>query len=465
MTSPPRILIVEDEELIRLSLRERLEEEGHQVAEAGSVAEGWAQFRRFEPDLALLDLKLPDGNGLQLLKRIMDEVPRTVCLMMTAHGTVETAVEALTAGAQTYLTKPLDLEDVVAHVAKGLETTALRREVESLRKEQAAQTSGLVVVSESPAMKDVLETIRKVNEADAPTLLLLGESGVGKDLVAKAIRSTSHRAKQPFQNITCTAIPDNLLESELFGHEKGAFTDAKQRKQGLFELANGGTVFLDEIGDMSVPLQAKMLRFLEDRTFRRVGGTQDIRVDVRVIAATNRDLEEAVRQEQFRQDLYYRISVIPISIPPLRSRREDIGPLADLFAERYAREFKRPARPISTEAKAALENHDWPGNVRELRNVVERAMILGEGSEIRIPDLPREIQTEEGACGRRNNGSYELPEAGIIFEELEKDLVIQALARTRQNQTRAARLLGMTRDQIRYRIEKFKLVLGLPTAQ
>ncbi|MAG58157.1 MAG: DNA-binding response regulator [Planctomycetes bacterium] len=457
-----RILIIEDEDLIRLSLRTRLEREGYQVDEAATGGDGLRLVEEEQPDLILLDYRLPDHDGLSILRELHGRHAAIVVILMTAYSTVTSVVEAMKLGAYTYLNKPFEMDELVVHVQKGLETTALRREVDALRRAQAGG-DGPTLIAESPAMLEVLDTVKKVNRVGSTTILLRGENGTGKDLLAGVIHATSTRANCTFQNITCTALPDALLESELFGHEKGAFTDAKSRKQGLFELADGGTIFLDEIGDMSLPLQAKLLRFLEERAFRRVGGTEDIQVDVRIVAATNRDLETAVKDGAFRQDLFYRLSVIPIVVPPLQEREEDVHALARLFIARFNAEFKRSVIGIEDGARRCLESHSWPGNVRELRNVIERAMILGSGDLIEVSDLPPEVRgIDVGAVnpgGDAGVTGFRLPEGGLVFEEVEKDLVGQALDRTNNNQTRAARLLGMSRDQIRYRIEKFGLDL------
>jgi two-component system response regulator AtoC len=459
-----RILIIEDEKLIRLSLRTRLEKEGYAIEEAESAARGREMLRRLRPDLILLDFRLPDGSGLDLLREVASEHPEVVVILMTAFSTVETAVEAMRLGAYMYLNKPFDMEELVLHVKKGLERTGLRREVERLRRDVQAGDGRPQVVAESAAMLGILATIERINAVGAATVLLRGENGTGKDVLAHHIHATSVRSSRPFQNITCTALPDNLLESELFGFERGAFTDAKVRKPGLLELADTGTVFLDEIGDMSPTLQAKLLRFLEERTLRRVGGTEDIHVDVRVVAATNRDLEEAVAQGRFRQDLYYRLAVIPIHVPPLRERKEDVLLLARHFIDRYNREFRRQVQGITPEAEARLLRHTWPGNVRELRNVIERAMILGRNRLLEAADLPDTVRSGPGASGvgepQAARQGFVLPAEGIDLDQLERDLVRQALERTSFNQTHAARLLGMTRDQMRYRIEKFGLEGG-----
>ncbi len=449
-----RILIIEDESLLRLTIRTRLAREGFEIREAADAKSGLAAIDDFRPHLVLLDYRLPDGSGLEILKSVVERHPDMVVILMTAYSTVDNAVAAMRLGAYMYLNKPFDTEELVLHVQKGLETTALRREVERLRLGTGLADTRSGIVAESQGMRDILAIVAKVNTVGSATILLRGENGTGKDVLARLIHEAGLRATAPFQNITCTALPDSLLESELFGHERGAFTDARQRKPGLLELADGGSVFLDEIGDMSLPLQAKLLRFLEERSFRRVGGTEDIRVNVRIIAATNRNLERAVELQSFRQDLYYRLSVIPIVVPPLRERQEDILPLARLFLTRFSSEFKKPVKGFTAEAETCLKAHPWPGNVRELRNVIERAMILGGDTHIDAADLPPELRTT-ALSSSTPLVPFRLPVEGIVLDDLERSLVQQALERTSNNQTQAAKLLGITRDQIRYRVEKF----------
>jgi transcriptional regulator with PAS, ATPase and Fis domain len=337
-------------------------------------------------------------------------------------------------------------------VEKALETTRLRREVRALRATQAQPYSLDRIVGDSAVMAGVRAFLQKIASSPASTVLLTGESGTGKDLAAKVIHYASERASRPFMNITCSALPETLLESELFGHERGAFTGADRQKRGLLESADGGTVFLDEIGEMVPLLQAKLLRFLEEKSFRRVGGNVDLRVDVRIIAATNRNLETEVRQGKFREDLYYRLNVVPIVLPSLRERREDIPLLINYYVDSYNSEFRKRIKRVSPEAMERLKAYPWPGNVRELRNVVERAMLLVEGDELGAAQFPiTEARTA------RLTEAVELPAGGVDLEQLERSLVVQALDRTSWNQTRAASLLGLNRDQIRYRIEKFKL--------
>jgi len=448
--SAPSLLIVDDERLIRWSLGERLKAAGYDVAEAGDGASALEQCRT-GVDLVLLDFRLPDTDGVTLLGKIKEASPDTLVILMTAYSSVHDAVEAIKKGAYHYVNKPVDPDEMLLLVEKALETTRLRREVRALRASAAEAWSVERIIGESPAMRAAKTLLKKVAASPASTVLLTGESGTGKDLAAKAVHHGSERAARPFQNITCSALPETLLESELFGHERGAFTDAKSQKKGLFEQADGGTVFLDEIGEISPGLQAKLLRFLEEKAFRRVGGSSDIRVDVRIVAATNRKLEDEVKAGRFREDLYYRLRVVPIVLPPLRERGEDVDLLVDHFVDRYAREFRKNVTGVSREALAQLRAAPWPGNVRELRNSVERAVLLAEASVLTPEDFPLP------GGGTPVTTGFQLPAAGLELEQLERDLVAQALRRTGGNQTQAGKLLGLNRDQVRYRMEKFGL--------
>jgi DNA-binding NtrC family response regulator len=446
------VLVVDDEQLIRWSLASRLHDEGYRVLEAETAANALKRFRDGGVDLVLLDYKLPDGDGLDVLRQIKSTSPDALVILLTAHSSIELAVEAMKQGAYHYANKPFNLDEIVLLVEKALETTQLRREVRALRSSQA-QPYGLDrIVGDSDAMVAVRALLKKIAASPASTVLLTGESGTGKDLAAKVLHYASDRATKPFMNITCSALPENLLESELFGHERGAFTGADRQKRGLFESADGGSVFLDEIGEMVPALQAKLLRFLEEKTFKRVGGAVDIRVDVRVIAATNRKLEEEVRQGKFRDDLYYRLNVLPIPLPALRERAKDIPLLLKYYIDAFNTEFKKRVQGIAPDAMQRLQAYGWPGNIRELRNAIERAMLLGEGTTLTVDDFAM----TSGNRGRLTEG-VELPPQGVDLEQLERSLVVQALERSGWNQTRAAVLLGLNRDQIRYRIEKFKL--------
>jgi DNA-binding NtrC family response regulator len=369
---------------------------------------------------------------------------------------VDTAVEAMKLGAYHFMNKPFDLEALTALVEQALETTRLRREVRQLRATQAEPYSLDRMVGDSPPLREFKALIKRVAASPASTVLLIGESGTGKDLTAKILHYSSARAARPFVNITCSALPETLLESELFGHERGAFTDARQQKKGLLEQADGGTVFLDEIGEMTPHLQAKLLRFLEEKTLRRVGGSTDIHVDVRVVAATNRNLEDEVRHGRFREDLFYRLNVVPLALPPLRTHIEDVPSLVSYYVDVFNREFKKSVRGASPATLKLLTSYGWPGNVRELRNATERAMLLTMGDTLEPADFP--IATAEGTAAH----AVALPPQGLDLDETERSLVLQALERTGWNQTRAAKLLGLNRDQIHYRIEKFKLAPAAP---
>jgi two-component system response regulator AtoC len=448
----PTVLVVDDESLIRFALAERLTDEGYRVIEADTAAGALAKSEE-GVDLVLLDYKLPDGDGIEVLKRLKERDPDALVILLTAHVSVDLAVEAMKQGAYHYANKPFNLDEVVLLVDKALETTRLRREVRALRASQAQPYSFDRIVGEGAAVVAVKALLKKVAASPASTVLLTGESGTGKDLAAKVLHYNSARAAKPFMNITCSALPEALMESELFGHERGAFTGADRQKRGLFEMADGGTVFLDEIGEMVPGLQAKLLRFLEEKTFKRVGGSVDIKVDVRVVAATNRNLQEEVKQGRFREDLFYRLNVLPIPQPPLRERAGDIARLVEFYIDVYNTEFKKRIRGVSPEAMEQLQRHPWPGNIRELRNAVERAMLLTEEQTLGVADF-----SPGGAAGTiRLGDAVELPAAGLDLEQLERSLVVQALERTGWNQTKAAMLLGLNRDQIRYRVEKFHL--------
>jgi DNA-binding NtrC family response regulator len=447
----PTILVVDDEPLIRFALNDRLTADGYRLVEAETAAAAVAKSRE-GVDLVLLDYRLPDGDGLSVLRRIKEQAPDTLVILLTAQQSVELAVEAMKQGAYHYANKPFNLDEISILVAKALETTELRREVRSLRESQAQPYSFDRIVGGGAAVSAMKALLRKVAGSPASTVLLTGESGTGKDLAAKVLHYNSARASKPFMNITCSALPEALMESELFGHERGAFTGADRQKRGLFETADGGTVFLDEIGETVPGLQAKLLRFLEEKTFKRVGGAVDITVDVRVVAATNRNLQEEVKLGKFRADLFYRLNVLPIALPPLRERADDIPRLVAFYLDVYNTEFKKRIRGVTSEAMQQITRQPWPGNIRELRNAIERAMLLSDGPMLDTTDF-----SAGGAVSVRLGEAVELPAGGIDLEQLERSLVVQALERTGWNQTRAAVLLGLNRDQIRYRVEKFRL--------
>lgn len=449
----PRILIIEDEKLIRWSLRQRFAEEGYTVDDSESGGEAMDKLSRATFDLVMLDYKLPDTTGIEVLRKIREADQDIVVLLMTAYSNVENAVEAMRLGAYDYVSKPFKMDALMVTVHKALETTRLKREVRDLRAQMQEKFGFKRILGQCPAMQQLFELMKDVAASGASTIFLRGESGTGKDLVAKSIHYNSDRANRPFMNITCTAITESLLESELFGHERGAFTDAKQMKKGLLELADSGTVFLDEVGDMPPSLQAKLLRFLEEKTFRRVGGVQDIEVDVRIIAATNRDVNKLIEEGKFREDLYYRLNIIPIDLPPLRERGKDIIIIAEHYADVFAREFRKDIQSVSDEALERLMSYTWPGNVRELRNVIERAVLLCKANLVGSDDI---------VLGRGGSESkpytIDLPPGGISLQTVEEQLVRQALAQTGDNQTKAAKLLHLSRDQLRYRMERYGLL-------
>jgi DNA-binding NtrC family response regulator len=448
------VLVVDDEQLIRKTVSRRLQTAGYEVLEA---EDGRRALERAAAgvDLVILDYRLPDQDGLSVLKQLKQIDPDVIVILLTAFASVDAAVTAMKLGAHHFAIKPFDLEALVVMVDQALETTRLRREVKQLRATQAQPYSLDHIVGSSPQITEFKSLLRQIATSPASTVLFTGESGTGKDLAAKVLHYTSARANKPFVNITCSALPETLLESELFGYERGAFTDARQQKRGLLESADGGTVFLDEIGEMPAVLQAKLLRFLEEKVLRRVGGSADIRVDVRVVAATNRTLEDEVRAGRFREDLFYRLNVLPLKLPPLRAHREDLPALIAFYIEIFNREFKKNVKGVSDAALRLLSAYGWPGNVRELRNAVERAMLLTASDTLEADQFPQTAVLDLAHV-------VELPPHGLDLEQVERSLVIQALDRTQWNQTRAAKLLGLNRDQIHYRIEKFKLAAKAP---
>ncbi len=454
-----RILVVDDEKLIRWSITQALEDVGYVVEQAETAAQALAAIEREVPDLLLLDYKLPDRSGTEIMPELRKLAPRLPVIMVTAHASIPGAVEALKEGVRDYIGKPFEISVLLQSVRRALETSRLHEVVAWHGGKALGGVGGGQIVARSKAMQEVSRIVQRVAASGAFTVLLLGESGVGKGIIARALHNESGSRSEAFMNIACTSLPDQLLESELFGHEKGAFTDAKSSKKGLVELADRGTVFLDEIGDINMGLQAKLLGFLEDRVFRRVGGVRDIHVSVRVIAATNKDLEREVAEGRFRQDLFYRLKVIPVRVPPLRERREDLPELVDMLIRHFNAELGKSVRGVDEAAMKAIHTYAWPGNVRELRNAIERAILLGDDEILAVEDLPPEVNESAPLTSTESlDGLFDLPSEGIVLESLEQHLVCQALRRTRGNRARAARLLGMNRDQMRYRIKKFNLV-------
>ncbi len=449
-----KLLVVDDEHLIRWSLEQNLKKQGYEVVTAGSGEDALRLVREEQPDLVLLDIQLPGISGIDVLEKIKDHDEDIIVIMVTANSGLENAVNAMRLGAYDYISKPFNLDELSIVVRKALEASDLKQEVVRLRSE-TKKNGPPNIIGESRQIKYLMEVLDKVARSEASTVLVQGESGTGKELVAKWIHYSSNRAEKPFIAINCAAVPATLLESELFGHEKGAFTDAKATKKGLFELADGGTVFLDEIGDMEMGMQAKLLRFLEDRSFRRIGGGRVFTVDVRIISATNKDLQKSIEEKTFRNDLYYRLQVIPIFLPSLRERKEDIIPLATHFISLYNKDFNKKVQGIAGMAERIMTEYSWPGNVRELKNVIERAIILGNDETLLLEHLPLEIVAKTSPQNGAPVSSFRLPPEGIDIEEVEKELIRQALEITEWNQSKAAKKLNLGIDAFRYRMKKF----------
>jgi len=451
------ILVVDDERTLRYALKEGLSEEGYRVETAGDLAEALAFLNREEFHLALLDQKLPDGNGLEFLREIRTRYPDMQVVMMTAFGKFENAVEATKAGCFDYIGKPFELDHMKLVIKNALSQTRLSEEVTRLRAAERRRAGSTLIVGGSSKLAKIFETIRKVATAGNSTVLLQGETGVGKELLAREIHDLGPLHDGPFVELNCSAIPETLLESELFGYEKGAFTDAKRMKKGLMELANGGTLFLDEIGEMSLATQSKLLRALEQKRFRRVQGVSDIVVETRIVAATNKDLKTLVQQEKFREDLFFRLDVIRIPVPPLRERPEDIPPLIDHFVGHWNRELGRSVKGPNDRALELLLAYRWPGNVRELRNVIERAILL-ESDEWILPEhLPLEIV---GAVGGQSAvlESKIKGEHGIVTIAMAERMAIEkALEQAEGNKTKAAEWLGISRQTLRTKLKEYRI--------
>jgi len=456
MTTIPtaRVLVVDDEKLIRWSVAERLQRDGYEVLSAESGEQALEILAGLPPDLMLLDVRLPGIDGVQTLERALAIHPELAVLMMSAHSTVDIAVDAMKHGAVDFLVKPFPFQALDAAVSRAIATARTRRQIATLTSERRSASALDALVGASAAMEQVRSMVGRLATSDTTTVLVEGESGSGKEVVARAIHFEGARAERPFLQVNCAALPEQLLESELFGHERGAFTDAHVQKRGLFESAEGGSVMLDEIGDLPPGGQAKLLRLLENKTFRRVGGVQELRCDVRVIAATNVNLEERVAEGRFRSDLFFRLNVVRIVVPPLREHLDDVPTLAAHFIARFNQEMKRQVKGVSSQAMEMLQGYHWPGNVRELRNVIERAFILHAGAdEIRPEHLAPELR-KPGLPKRQDRLVPPINEDGLVLDDVERKLIAEAMERASGNQSKAARLLGVSRDTLRYRLKK-----------
>ena len=451
--SSEKILLIDDSPDILTHLSEYLKNEGYEVEESTDGEKAISMIERKCYDIILTDLMMPNIDGMEVLKYVTQHSRESICMILTGYGTIKNAVEAVKLGAFDYLTKPIKMDEILITLKRALEFRDLKRENQNLRNQLKKKYKFENIIGDSEKMHQIFETIEKVADTDS-TILILGESGTGKELIAKAIHYNSYRREGPFIPVNCAAIPSELLESELFGHEKGAFTNAIRTRIGRFELANGGTVFLDEIGDMSPNLQSKLLRVLQERQFERIGGVKTVKIDIRIIAATHQDLKVAVEQGKFRQDLYYRLNVIPIQIPPLRERKSDIPLLVHHFLNHFNRSKKRKIQGINNEALNRFLEYHWPGNVRELENIIERIVILTNNDSITVQDLPEKIQT---LSGDEQVPLLEIPEEGISLDnalnEFEKKLILQALNKTGWIKNKAAQLLNLNRTTL---IEKIK---------
>jgi two-component system response regulator AtoC len=451
------VLVVDDERTLRFTLSESLSEEGYRVETASDGAEALERIERGDFPLVLLDQRLPDMNGIDVLKKIKAKRPEAQVIVMTAYGKFENAVDAARAGCYTYIGKPFELDLVKMHLANALTQRRLSDEVTRLRQAERRRIGSTLVVGGSPRMAKIFETMRKVAQSGSSTILLQGDTGVGKELIAREIHDLGPRREEPFVEVNCSSFPESLLEGELFGHERGAFTDAKKMKRGVLELANGGTLFLDEIGEMNVNLQARLLRALEQKRFRRVMGETDISVDVRIIAATNRDLKAQVEQGKFREDLFFRLDVIRIGVPPLRDRVEDIPPLIDHYVAHFNREFGKSVKGPSDETLQLLLAYRWPGNVRELRNVLEKVILL-ESDEWILPEhLPLSIVSAGGSAPKVLETRLHTDAGVLTLAKAEQIAIDMALAQEKGNKTRAAQALGISRQTLRTKLKEYRM--------
>ncbi len=444
-----RILVVDDEDNARRAMVTILGEEGYEVAEASNGVDALMRIAEFSPAVVLSDVRMPQMDGLTLLKKAREQGSDATFVMMTAFASVETAVEAMRSGADNYLVKPLDADAVLVILSKELEKRSLRREAESLRDQVRERTRFHNIIGDSPQLQGVYDVIRRAAGTRA-TVLILGESGTGKELIAQALHQESPRKDKPFIRVHCAALSENLLESELFGHEKGSFTGALARKEGRFELADGGTLFLDEIGEISPSVQVKLLRVLQQREFERVGGTQTIKVDVRIVAATHRDLAAEVKAGRFREDLFYRLNVVSVTLPPLRDRKSDVPALVSHFLEKYSDNYGKQVTGLAPGTLQALLAHDWPGNIRELENAIERAVVLVQGSEVTTDDLPPVLR---GPRPLGSSATSLIP--GASMATIEREAILRTLEMVQGSTSRAAEILGISVRKIQYRLKEY----------
>ncbi|HEX5818515.1 MAG TPA: sigma-54 dependent transcriptional regulator [Gemmatimonadales bacterium] len=451
------ILVVDDERTLARVVKVFLTEAGYETEVAGDAESALEMLERLKPDVVFTDVRLPGMNGIELLRKVREFDPTISVVVMTAFGSIEGAVEAVKLGAFDYIKKPVDLDELKLLADRARENSRLRQELSYYRKQATREVSLGGILGDSPAMRAVLDRARQVAALDeTPPVLITGETGTGKGLVARTIHASGPRSGRPFIDVNCTALPATLMEAELFGYERGAFTDAKESKLGLFEAAEGGFIFLDEVGDIELALQGKLLRAIEDRTVRRVGGIRDRKIDVRILAATNRDLQKDVQGERFRKDLFFRLAVILLRLPPLRERADDVLILAEHFLKQYAAKYGRDVRRISAEAQALLRAYPWPGNVRELSHVMERAILWSHEAELGAEHLslnnPDELMQPDGGAPAPVPG---LPPDGMDLGQWERAMLEQALQQSGGNQTRAAQRLGISRDTLRYRLKKY----------
>ncbi len=445
------ILVVDDEKLIRWSLKQSLQKESFNVLEAETVKAALDRVSEFEPDLIILDQRLPDGTGIEFIQKLREISFDNPIVMLSAVDTSNVAVQAMKLGAFDYVTKPVNIDELKIVIEKAMESIRLKRQIAFLRDEQKKQFGNFTIIGDSPVMKKLFNMISKIAASDSSTVLVTGESGVGKELVVRTIHALSERKDKCFMAVNCASLTESLIESELFGHQKGAFTDAKNLKKGMFELADGGTIFLDEIGDISSSLQVKLLRVLDQKSFKRVGGTSEISVDVRIITATNQPLEEKVEEGKFRADLFYRLNVVHLYVPPLRERGNDILLLAHYFLQEFNKTFRKNFKGLSGETKELFLKYNWPGNVRELKNVIERAVLLDEGDYI----FSHHVELGHlHSLSKNEDAGYSTTNGNLTFSQIEKSAVLDALTKTNFNQSQAAKLLQISRDQLRYKMKK-----------